>query len=221
MWGFQTPTAIEITSISIISNFISVTACYNKKVRLSWSLAFIEMSPCRSIATALRRRALVIARHRKSWSLVLEEAADKHPVENVMEHIPLDVGESDALQSCGLQKRLELLALPDGPVSVIMVSWSCVKRPSSIRLFLQGNIIALSSFAWRYEYFLFRIASIDFSRIYWTDGDGILEVAGTWMPRSHKSNSNEGFVIDCKCETGFFLDFEVVSNFCGLYQAAK
>lgn len=35
---------------------------------------------------------------------------------------------------------------------------------------------------------------------------------GTWLTRGHKSHIGTGFVIDM--ETGFVLDYEVLSNFC-------
>ena len=37
---------------------------------------------------------------------------------------------------------------------------------------------------------------------------------GTWMTRGHKSHVGVGFIIDCN--TGFILDFEVLSNDCAL-----
>jgi hypothetical protein len=35
---------------------------------------------------------------------------------------------------------------------------------------------------------------------------------GTWMTRGHRSHVGAAFVIDC--ETGFVIDYEVISNFC-------
>ena len=82
----------------------------------NWSLAFIEMRLIRSLASESRSRALVIKRHSKAQPFVLGEPVEQ-PVQNVVEHLSQDGGESDALQSRGLQKRLQLLTLPDGPVN--------------------------------------------------------------------------------------------------------
>ena len=54
------------------------------------------------------RRTLVIARYRKSQPIVLGESVDKQPVQNIIEPLPRDAGESDALHICSLQKRAEL-----------------------------------------------------------------------------------------------------------------
>ena len=35
---------------------------------------------------------------------------------------------------------------------------------------------------------------------------------GTWLTRGHKSHIGAGFVI--KIDTGFVMDFEILSNFC-------
>ena len=64
------------------------------------------MSPHRSLADESKRFVLVIAKHRKSQPIVLREPVDKHPVQNVVEHLPQGIGESDALQTRGLHYSL-------------------------------------------------------------------------------------------------------------------
>ena len=73
-------------------------------LRLSWRLAFIQLSRRHSLVAEPRCCALVIARHHKSKPLNCSwRAVYEHPVENVVEHPHCDVCESNALKNCGLQ----------------------------------------------------------------------------------------------------------------------
>ena len=42
---------------------------------------------------------------------------------------------------------------------------------------------------------------------------------GSWMTRGHKSHIGVGFVIDC--ETGFILDYQVLSNICREFESKR
>ena len=49
--------------------------------------------------------------------VALEEPVNKLSVQNVVEYLLQDVGDFDAIQIRDLQKKLMLLALPNGPLN--------------------------------------------------------------------------------------------------------